>query len=369
MAIRSDFYFLDKYVEQLRDGAIGGVIKYIKLNHLTDIDFPLFDIDTQNQIVAILDKASVLVNKRQQAIDLLDELLKAQFLEIFGDPVVNPKSWPKRNLKDIGEIITGNTPPREKKEYYDSNFIEWIKTDNILTDQIYLSNADEHLSELGLNKGRRVKVKSLLVACIAGSLSSIGRAAINDREVAFNQQINAIVPNKDTSVYFLYFLFKYASQYIQDFASKGMKKIITKGVFSTIPIISPPYKQQLEFENLVIRQLLFKNKLLDTKEEISNLFNSLIQQAFSGKLSLDISVELDALLEEIDLQRPENDLYSILSNEEYVNSLVERLNTQDFENQDLYDKAKHAAFQLLKTDEILAQKYNEASKSLKLVVK
>jgi type I restriction enzyme S subunit len=75
------------------------------------------------------------------------------------------------------------------------------------------------------------------------------------------------------------------------------------------------------------------------------------------------------LLEEIDLQKPENDLYSILSNEEYVNSLLERLNTQDFENQDLYDKAKHAAFQLLKTDEILAQQYDETSKSLKLVIK
>ncbi len=369
LSIKYLFYFLDKYVEQLRNGSIGGVIKYIKLNHLTDISFPLFDLETQNKIVAILDKASALVQKRQQTIDLLDELLKAQFFEIFGDPLVNPKNWPKKTLKDIGEIITGNTPPRKKKEYYNSNFIEWIKTDNILSDQIYLSSSCEFLSELGLSKGRSVKNKSLLVSCIAGSLSSIGRAAINDREVSFNQQINAIIPNKDTSVYFLYFLFKYASQYIQNFATKGMKKIITKGVFSTIPIITPPYQQQLEFEIFVINQLSFKTKLLNTKQELSNLYNSLIQQAFSSKLSLNVSVELDALLEEIDLQKAENDLYSILSNEVYVNNFVERLNSQDFESQDLYDKAKHAAFQLLKTDEILAQKYDEDNKSLKIVVK
>lgn len=363
------YYQISHVIEEIANKGKHAVIKNVSVNELKNFEVDVPDLQTQNKIVAILDKASALVQKRQKTIDLLDELLRAQFLVLFGDPLVNPKKWPKRTLKEIGEIITGNTPPREKKEYYDSNFIEWIKTDNILSDQIYLSSSGEHLSVLGLTKGRSVKNKSLLVACIAGSLSSIGRAAINDREVAFNQQINAIVPNKDTSVYFLYFLFKYASQYIQDFATKGMKKIITKGVFSTIAIISPPYQQQLEFEILVISQLSFKTKLLNAKQEISNLYNSLIQQAFSGNLSLDVSVELDALLEEIDLQKPDNDLYSILSNEEYINSLVERLNKQDFENQDLYDKAKHAAFQLLKTDEILAQKYDEDTKSLKLVVK
>src|SRR5690606_21782726 len=95
-----------------------------------------------------------------------------------------------------------------------------------------------------------------------------------------------------------------------------------------------------------------KTNLISNAEIVQSLFNATLQNAFSGKLNLDISVELDALLEEIDLQKPVNDLYSIVSNEEYINSLVERLNTQDFENQNLYDKAKHAAFQLLKTDEI-----------------
>ena len=283
---------------------------------------------------------------------------------MFGDPVINSKGWNKRNLDEVGEIITGNTPPRSKKEYYDSKYIEWIKTDNILPNQIYLSNSTEHLSELGYSKGRSVKSNSLLVACIAGSLSSIGRAAINDREVAFNQQINAIVPDDQTSAYFLYYLFKHATHYIQDFATKGMKKIITKGVFRTIPIICPPYESQL-----VLSQLSFKTKLLDSQKEVINLFNSLIQKAFSGGLDVAISVELDVLLEEIDLQKAENDLYSILSNEVYVKDLVDRLNNQEFENQDLYDKAKHAAFQLLKQNEIIAQQYDKESKSLKLVVK
>ena len=76
-----------------------------------------------------------------------------------------------------------------------------------------------------------------------------------------------------------------------------------------------------------------------------------------------------SLLEEIDLQKSENDLFSIITNEEYLLSLVNRLNSQEFESQELYDKAKHVAFQLLKGEERLAQEYDEKSKSLKLVVK
>ena len=100
-----------------------------------------------------------------------------------------------------------------------------------------------------------------------------------------------------------------------------------------------------------------------------DFFNSILQRSFSGKLDLNVSVELDALLEEIDLQKPENDLFSIITNEEYLLSLVNRLNNQEFENQDLYDKAKHVAFQLLKEEERLAQEYDEQSKILKLVIK
>lgn len=131
----------------------------------------------------------------------------------------------------------------------------------------------------------------------------------------------------------------------------------------------PPVELQKKYFSSKYRFELFKLKLENSLLKSKELYNSLLQRAFSGKLKLNVSIELNTLLEEIDLQKPKNDLYSILTNEEYVNSLVERLNTQGFENQDLYDKAKHAAFQLLKADEILAQKYDETSKSLKLVVK
>src|SRR5690606_32454536 len=100
-------------------------------------------------------------------------------------------------------IITGNTPPRNEPENYENGHIEWIKTDNIISNSAFITPALEKLSRIGVEKGRTVTPGALLVACIAGSLDSIGRAALTDREVAFNQQINAIQPNADVSPLYL----------------------------------------------------------------------------------------------------------------------------------------------------------------------
>src|SRR5690606_7058312 len=163
--------------------------------------------------------------------------------------------------KEFGEVITGNTPPRSESENYDSQFIEWIKTDNIVADSPILTQATEYLSEKGFSRARYVEENDLLVACIAGSLSPIGRAAISDRRVAFNQQINAIVPSSDVSVHFLYWLFKVSAEYIQSFATSGMKKLLTKGEFEKIPLIKPDYQDQVKFENIALFYSQLRAKL------------------------------------------------------------------------------------------------------------
>ena len=88
-------------MEKLRNGAIGGVIKYIKLNHLTDIELPLPDLELKDKIVTILDKAKSLIDKREQTIKMFDELLRATFLDMFGDPIKNNKLWDVDELKNL----------------------------------------------------------------------------------------------------------------------------------------------------------------------------------------------------------------------------------------------------------------------------
>ena len=186
--------------------------------------------DDQIRIAHLLSKVERLIAQRKQHLQQLDDLLKSVFLEMFGDPVRNEKGWDKPELKLFGKISTGNTPPRKEPSNYSDKYLEWVKTDNISSYSVFITQAVEYLSEAGAKKGRTVTDGAILIACIAGSIESIGRAALTNRAVAFNQQINAIQPNRDVNSFYLYMLFKMARSYIQSHATKRMKKILTKGI-------------------------------------------------------------------------------------------------------------------------------------------
>ncbi len=279
------YYFLDTYVHTLREQSIGGVIKYIKLGNLTDAEIPLPPLATQQKIAAILDQASTIIANNRAIVEKYDALTQSLFLDMFGDPVKNDKGWEKSEFKKFGKISTGNTPSRSDEENYNVDFIEWIKTDNIKEHEFYISKAQEYLSEKGATKGRIVSKNSLLVTCIAGSLQSIGRAAVTSHTVAFNQQINAIEPNENVNISFLYYLVKKSRKYIQDHASTGMKRMLTKGEFEKIKMILPPIQLQNQFAERVQAIEAQKQQAQLELAKSEELFNSLLQKAFKGELN------------------------------------------------------------------------------------
>jgi type I restriction enzyme S subunit len=245
--------------------------------------FPLPPLEEQRRIAAILDKADGVRRKRKEAIRLTEELLKSTFLEMFGDPVTNPKGWEIAKLGDFGKILTGNTPPRSVSENYGDE-IEWIKSDNITTPEHFLTEAEEKLSAKGKKIARTVPNGSILVTCIAGSRSSIGRAALTDREVAFNQQINAVVPNSDVDPYFLYGQLFVAQHLVQAQSTDSMKGMVNKSKFSSIEFIKPPSQKQQKFGKWFLGFHRYYMNLIGGEEQSENLFNSLLQRAFRGEL-------------------------------------------------------------------------------------
>lgn len=96
------YYFLDKYVDKLREQSIGGVIKYIKLGYLTEAQIYLLPLPVQLKIVDVLDRSSILIEKRKAQIDKLDLLIKSRFIEMFGDLVTNPMRW---EINKLGECL------------------------------------------------------------------------------------------------------------------------------------------------------------------------------------------------------------------------------------------------------------------------
>lgn len=239
---------------------------------------PLISTDEQRKIAAVLDKVSDLIAKRRQQLDKLDELIKARFVEMFGDPVENPMSWDKIALGKRCDIVTGNTPSRAEPENY-GNFIEWIKSDNINTPAVLLTEAQEYLSETGFHKCRFVEAGSLLMTCIAGSINCIGNVAVTDRRVAFNQQINAIVPKQDDVLY-LYWLMLLSKPAIHSTINMALKGILSKGQLSEMVFPFPPIELQNQFAAFVEQTEKTKTTISESLEKLETLKKALMQEYF-----------------------------------------------------------------------------------------
>ncbi len=210
---------------------------------------PYRELIEQKKIVLKIKTVECIIQAKQKQIHLLNELIKARFVEMFGDSKSNHFGFDKMMLKDTCKVITGNTPSKAIAEYY-GDYVEWIKTDNIVSGLLNPTKAVEFLSEKGVEVGRTVDKNSILMACIAGSKASIGRICVTDRTVAFNQQINAIVPQK-YNILFLYVLLKISKDYLAEDINMALKGILSKSKLEKKQFIVPPIELQNKFANFV----------------------------------------------------------------------------------------------------------------------
>jgi type I restriction enzyme, S subunit len=245
---------------------------------LLELDIPLPDIEQQRLALTTIHHAKNALDSRQAQLTKLDELVKARFVEMFGDPVTNPFNWPTVELGQRCEIITGNTPSRAEPENY-GTFIEWIKSDNINTPSTFLTPAQEYLSEVGFQKCRFVESGSLLMTCIAGSLNCIGNVAVTNRRVAFNQQINAITPTCDNVLY-LYWLMILSKPAIHKTINMALKGILSKSQLSSIKFPFPSIECQNQFAAFVAEVDKSKVEVQKALDQTQLLFDSLMQQYF-----------------------------------------------------------------------------------------
>lgn len=149
-----DKRYLSLYLNTLGQNEIEKQVKAtsqpkLALFRIEEIPIPLPPLEEQRRIVAVLDKADEVRRKRREAIALTEELLRSQFLEMFGDPVTNPKGWEKRDLGDVLTIVSGQVDPRDEP-YID---MPHIGGENIESDTGRLLGVQTP-RELGLRSGK-----------------------------------------------------------------------------------------------------------------------------------------------------------------------------------------------------------------------
>lgn len=273
-----------QFIEDMTRKATGASYPAVSDRIIHESVMPFPKLAEQQRIATILGNADNIRRKRREALKLADEFLRSAFLDLFGDPVTNSKGWPLVPIENLADVTTGNTPPREIADYY-GNHIEWIKSDNINTPSHYLTKAAEGLSQAGLRVGRSAASGSTLITCIAGSPSCIGNAALADRPVAFNQQINAVTPREGIESEFLYANVLFSKAKIQAASTQGMKGMVSKGALEKIRFIAPPPPLRKRFAQVFGRVTATTHQLERAARESEQLCNSLTSRAFNGELA------------------------------------------------------------------------------------
>jgi type I restriction enzyme S subunit len=247
------------------------------------IRIPVPPLSEQKRIGQLLNKAEALRSLHTQVDERMVSVTPALFHKMFGTPSSNSGNWKTVTLGSLGRVVTGNTPPRSESDFY-GDYIEWIKTDNIDGIRGVVGRSAEGLSKIGARRARIVPEGSVLVNCIAGTLSRIGESAITDRKVAINQQINAIVPNKGVESAFLCSLVRELKPVIQANATGVMTRIINKSALEQIPAINPPQPLQKRFAESIAEIRRLEVAQSASQRRLDDLFNSLLHRAIWGEL-------------------------------------------------------------------------------------
>ena len=164
----------------------------------------VFSETCQQRIVNELDLLTGIIDKKNAQLRDLDALSQAIFYEMFGDPITNDKGWPKRMLKQLGLVITGNTPSTKDVKNYASEDVCFFKPSDICKDSVsFLKKSEFHISSYAFEKSRKLPKGSVLTTCIG----IVGKVGILTESATCNQQINAIIPENVESPWLAYAVF------------------------------------------------------------------------------------------------------------------------------------------------------------------
>lgn len=284
------YYYLSGNIYILENGFKGAGLKHISKDYLQNIEIPLPPLPQQQKIANILDAADALRQNDKVLIAKYDELTQALFLDMFGDPVSNPKGWEKDELKKCTSKIGSGSTPRGGKETYLTEGIALIRSLNIYDNEFKYKNL-AYISQEQADKLKNVIVESSDVLFnITGA--SVCRCSIVPDDVLparVNQHVSILRPMKEklSSSFLSHLLIsenvKIKLLGVGSFGGAVMEAI-TKEQLEKIEVILPSIDLQNQFAERVA--VIEEQKAIAQKslEQSESLFNSLLQKAFKGEL-------------------------------------------------------------------------------------
>lgn len=262
--------------------ARGAGQKNLNINDFKElkISFPL-NIEEQQRIVNILDKAEEIRTKKKLANEKLDEFLKSTFIDMFGAPVINSKQLPKVKLSDMGTLARGKSKhrPRNAPELMNGPY-PLIQTGDVANSGLYLKTYNQTYSEMGLQQSKMWKAGTLCITIAA----NIAKTSILTFDACFPDSIVGFINNDNCNIHYIQFWLMFLQAVLEAEAPQSAQKNINLEILNSLELPYPPIEQQNNFAQIVQKVEAQKEKNQKVIEQMDNLFNSLMQQAFNSSL-------------------------------------------------------------------------------------
>lgn len=267
------YFFMESYIDELRKQSIGGVIKYIKLKNLTDALIELPSIEVQKNIVNIISKSKEIVRKNKTELELLDEAIKARFVEMFGDEN-NSKGWEIVNIEDVANVQVGVVI--KPSQYYTDQYngIKAFRSLNIGNG--YIKDDDwVYFSKEGNKKNKKSILSTNDVLVVRSGAP--GTACVVTSEYAGSNAIDVIIAHPDFQKVDSHYLCTYTnmphgkSQIIEGTGGAAQQHF-NVGKYNKLKLMLPPLeyqKQYVKFLEEIDKSRLLSNRSLSLIKSIT----------------------------------------------------------------------------------------------------
>lgn len=271
------------FQENIYSSQNGGTRQALNFSQIRDFQIPLPPLEEQKRIAAILDQAEELRSQRRKAIGLLDELVRSVFLEMFGDPVTNPKGWKTITLGEVTKFTGGGTPKREKPEYFEGS-ICWATSKDMKCE--FLEDTQEHITPQAIEDSATnlVPPGTVLIVVKSKILAHSLPIAITKVPTCFGQDIKGMTIAENCDTMFVVTALRHGKKWLLDRARGINTEGLTLEHLRAFPLLFPPLPLQKEFAQRVAAIETLKANHRQSLAKLDQLFASLQHRAFRGEL-------------------------------------------------------------------------------------
>ncbi len=264
------------FIEQVKRSSFGATNRMrIKEEIFREYSIILPPLNAQQKYIDLLDKTKDIISFRQEEMNKLDELIKARFVELFGDPVLNPLGWEVKPVIDICDCMV---PGRDKPKSFTGD-IPWITIDDLIVNgTTFMSKQGLGLTEAEISEVKRktIPVGSVVMSCVG----NLGICSIAGKEMIINQQLHSFQCHSEINNVFLMYYLVQRKDYMEKQASSTTVLYMNKSVCNSIPIMIPDLMLQKQFADFVKQVDKSKFEIQKSLEKTQLLFDSLMQQYF-----------------------------------------------------------------------------------------